>query len=234
MSAENANPSGVLRAARAAALFACALALSACTPQQALLASLIPQGTFSTVLGNFENVSDDNYRRMVEYERRGDWKGLAAFAEANIAKDRFTPDWRLILGYARTQLGEHRAAAEAYSEATRIEPDNATAWNLLAQSYRAAGESHRAVNVLNGAVLYLRDPSRTYYLLGESYGDLGRDAEAAASYRAAVKTDPKFAPAWFSLARASQKLGRTADALEAQAQVEKLDPKLAQRLRAGS
>ena len=150
----------------------CALVLSACTPQQALIAALMPAGAISTVLGNFERVSTDNYKRVIELETRGDWKGLAAFAESNLEKDRFNPDWLMILGYARTQLGEHRRAAEAYAEAARLEPDNATAWHLLAQSYRAAGESHRAVNVLNNALLSIRDPALTYYLLGESYGDL--------------------------------------------------------------
>ena len=211
----------------------CALALSACSPQQALLAALVPAGTIRTVLGNFERVSADNYKRVIELEARGDWKGLAAFAESNLAKDRFNPDWLLILGYARTQLGEHRSAAEPYAEAARIEPDNATAWHFLAQSYRAAGESHRAVNVLNNAVLSLRDPSLTYYLLGESYGDLKRHAQAAAAYREAVKIEPRFAAGWFSLAQTYQKLGRTVEAREAEKQLEKIDPKLAQRLRSG-
>src|SRR5688500_3554057 len=212
----------------------CAFALSACSPQQALMAALVPAGTIRTVLGNFERVSADNYKRVIELEARGDWKGLAAFAEANLAKDRFNPDWLLILGYARAQLGEHRGAVEAYAEAARLEPDNATAWHLLAQSHRAAGEPHRAVNVLNNALLSLRDPTLTYYLLGQSYGDFSRHTEAAGAYREAVKIEPRFAAAWFSLARTYQALGRAAEAREAEIQLEKIDPKLAQRLRAGS
>src|SRR5688572_11137509 len=170
----------------------CVLVVVGCTPQQALVAALMPASTIGTVLGNFERVSAENYKRVVELETRGDWKGLAAFAEANLAKDRFNTDWLLILGYARTQLGDHRTAAEAYAQAARLEPDNATAWHLLAQSYRSAGEPHRAVNVLNNALLALRHPPLTYYLLGASYGDLGRHAEAADAYRAAVKIEPRF------------------------------------------
>lgn len=210
------------------------LVAAACTPQQALLASLIPAGAVSTMLPNFERVSTDNYARVIELEKRGDWKGLAAFAEANLEKDRFNPDWLLILGQARTQLGNHAAAAEAYARAAQLEPDNATAWHLLAQSHRRAGEPHRAVNVLNNALLSVRNPALTYYLLGESYGDLRRDAEAVDAYRAAVKLEPRFPAAWFSLAKTYKTLGRAAEAQAAEAQLEKIDPKLAQRLRAGT
>lgn len=218
---------------RALAVLICIAMLTACTPQQALVAALMPTGTVGALLGNLEKVSEENLKRVVELERRGDWKALASFAEANLVKDRFNTDWLLILGYARSQLTEHAAATAAYAQAAQLEPDNATAWHLLAQSYRAAGEAHRAVNVLNNAILGLRDPAITYYLLGESYTDLGRYAEAAAAYRAAVKIEPKFTAGWFSLARTFQKLGRTAEARDAEMQLEKLDPKLAQRLRAG-
>lgn len=205
--------------------------LAACTPQQALIASLIPDGTLATVLGNFERVSDENRRRVAELDARRDWKGLADFADANLAKDRRNADWWLVAGYARTQLNQHVAAAKAYGEAVSIEPDNPAAWHLLAQSHRAAGEPARAINVLNNALLALRHPPLTYYLLGESYGDLGRHADAASAYGEALKIERNFPAAWFSLSKSYRKLGRMAEAREAERALEKLDAKLAQRLR---
>jgi tetratricopeptide (TPR) repeat protein len=219
----------------------CACMLQACTPQAALLASLIPDSTLNVVLGNLgivtgnlERVSDANRRRVAELEQRGDWKGLAMLAESSLRDDRANADWWLVAGYARSQLREHEAAAKAYEEVLRLEPDNPAAWHLLAQSYRVAGDSKRAVNVLNNALLALRDPPLTHYLLGESYADLKRDDEAAAAYRAAVKLEERFPAAWFGLAKAYGRLGRGAEAREAQARLEKLDPKLAQRLREGT
>lgn len=211
-----------------------ALLLAACTPQQALLASLIPPGTLNMVLGSFERVSDDNRRRVAELDARGDWAGLSKFADANLEKDRRNSEWWLVAGYARSRLGRHASASEAYAEAVSLEPDNPAAWHLLAQSYREGGEPRRAVTVLNNALLALRHPPLTYYLLGESYGDLGRDAEAAAAYREALKIERNFPAAWFGLGKSSRKLGRAADAREAELALEKLDPKLAQRLREGS
>jgi tetratricopeptide (TPR) repeat protein len=206
------------------------LALGACSPQAALLSYLIPEGTFSTLLGNLEKVTDDNRRRIVELERAGRWDELARLADQNLAKDASNAEWWLVSGYARSQLGEHRAAVKAYGEAVRLEPDSAAGWNLLAQSHRAAGDSQRAVVVLNNALLALRDAPVTVYLLGESYSDLGRFDSALTAYQQALAIEADFPAAWFGLARAYGKLGRPGEAREARARLEKLDPAMAKRL----
>lgn len=210
--------------------FCLCLMLTACSPQTAIIAALMPEGTMRTLLGNLEHVSDENRKRVAELEGAGRWHELGGFAEQNLAKDPANADWWLIAGYARSQLGQHRSAAEAYGEAVRLEPDNAAAWHLLAQSHRAAGESRRAVNVLNQARLALRDSALTVFLLGESYSDIGHYTEAAAAYREAIRIEAKFPAAWFGLARAHAKLGRAQEAREARATLEKLDPQLARRL----
>ena len=219
---------------RFALVFAFVHMLTACTPQAALIASLLPPGTINLMLGNLERVSDENRRRVAELEQRGDWHGLASFAERSLATDRSNADWWLVAGYARSQLRDHAAATKAYQEVLRLEPDNPAGWHLLAQTHRAAGDATRAVNVLEHALLALRDSPLTYYLLGETYADLARYDEAAASYRSAVKIEERFPAAWFGLAKAYERLGRVTEARAAQAQLEKLDPRLAQRLRDGS
>jgi tetratricopeptide (TPR) repeat protein len=208
-----------------------AVLVCGCTPQQALLGALMPTSAITTMLGNFQHVSEDSLKRVVELERKGEWEELTRFAEQNIAKDRSNAEWWLIAGYARSQLGRHASAAEAYDMVVRLEPDNAAGWNMLAQSYRANGDLPRAVNTLNNALLALREPAATYFLLGESYMDLGRSQDAAAAYREAVKIEARFANAWFGLARAYERAGRAAEARDAESQLEKLDPALAKRLR---
>lgn len=210
-------------------IVSCVLALSACTTA-GILASLVPDGTTSTLLGNLEKVSDVNRKRVAELERAKRWDELARFAEQNLAKEASNADWWLILGYARSQSGAHDAAAKAYSEAVRIEPDNESAWNLLAQAHRARGDSQRAVLVLNNALLALREAPVTWYLLGESYGDLGRYGDARAAYEKALSIEQQFPAAWFGVARAYRRLGLEEHAREARAKLEKLDPQLAKRL----
>jgi tetratricopeptide (TPR) repeat protein len=214
-------------------LLACAAlvpALVACTPQQALIANLVPSSAVTTLLGNAQRVSTDNRKRIIELDSAGRWDELARFADENIKKDPFTTDWRIVKGYALTQAGDHRGAIEAYADAVRLEPDSAMAWNNLAQAHRSAGDSRRAVIVLERAMLVVRDVPATPFLLGESYSDIRRYDEAVPAYRQAVSLDPKLALAWFGLARAYGRLGRDRDALEARRVLEKLDPKLAERL----
>ena len=207
------------------------LVLGGCGPKAALLSALIPDGTTATVLGNLQRVEDQNRRRVLDLEAAKKWDELARFAEENIAKDRQNSEWWFVLGYARGQLKQHDAAAEAFASAVRFEPDNMSAWNSLGQSYRAAGDPRRAINVLNSALNVSRDSPVTLYLLGESYGDVQRHRDAAAAYREAVGLAPNFAAAWFSLARTYNELGRREDADAARARLEKLDPKLAAELK---
>ena len=168
-------------------------------------------------------MSDENRKRVAELEQAGRWDELARFAEQNLAKDRGNADWWLVAGYARSQLGQHREAADAYGEAVRLEPDNIAAWNLLAQAYRAAGEPRRAVNALNNALTATRDSPVTFFLLGESYTDLRRYEEAAAAYREAVRRTH-----FRRRGLRSPALTRGSAAREAGARrLERLDPKLA-------
>ena len=212
---------------------AIAIALNACTTMQ-VVSMLVPDGTTSMLLSHLEKVSDVNRRRVVELEAAGRWDELARFAEQNLAKEASNADWLLILGYARSRAGAHDAAAKAYGEAVRLEPDNEAAWNLLAQSHRARGDSQRAVIVLNNALLALREAPATMYLLGESYSDLGRDVDARFAYEKSLAMEPQFSAAWFGLTRAYQRLGLTAEAGAARARLEKLDPQLAKRLDAAA
>ena len=216
---------------RAFAILCALVALAACTPQQALLASLIPEGTTNVLLSHLERIEDRNRRRIIELETAGTWEELDRFAQENIIKDQANADWWFVSGYARTQLGRHTEAADAFANATRLEPDNMAAWNYLAQSYRAGGDSRRAVNALNRALNVTRDAPATLYLLGASYGDLGRYNDAVAAYREAVSREPQFAQAWHALARTYGELGQREEAEAARARLEKIDPKLAATLK---
>lgn len=209
-------------------LLCCSLA--ACTPQAGLLMSLLPDGTVPILLSNLERVDDNNRQRLEDFERRGDWIGLARFAEENLAKDKSNVDWWLVAGYAYSRLGQHQRATEFYGEAVRLAPEEATGWNLLAQSYRATGQPQRAISTLNNALLAVRDSPETFYLLGESYGDIGRFDLARVAYQEALKIDSGFAEAWFGMGRACVRLDRSAEAREIVGVLERLNPRLATEL----
>lgn len=198
-------------------LLACWMAVSGagCTPQQALMSALVPDGTASMLLSHLQGVDDANRRRIVELEQKRDWAELARFADANIARDPFSAEWRMIGGYAQSQAHNYRLATGYFGEMVRLSPDDMTGYHFLADAQRSAGEPRRALTTLERALLVSRESSVTYFLLGEVNSDLAQHDTSAAAYRRALEIDPMLADAWFGLGRASLKLGRAQDAREA-------------------
>lgn len=205
--------------------------LTACTPAQHLLISLLPDGTIPILLSHLERESDVNRRRVAELEQAADWEGLAKFADDNIAKDRNNANWWLVAGYAHSRQKKHARAIECFQEMVRLEPAAADGWNFLGQEYRAMGDAQRAVEVLSRALTILRDAPVTLLLLGEGYSDLNRHELAARAYRQALDLDAGLTPAWIGLARSHIKLGRYAEAESIARAVESSNPQLAAAIR---
>jgi tetratricopeptide (TPR) repeat protein len=222
------HPALVTIRALAAAL---ALACCACTPQQQLIMSLLPDGTIPVLLSHFERMDDTNRRRIVEFEQRRDWGGLAGFAEANLAKDRSNSNWWLIAGYAYSQLEQRRRAIECYTEVVRLEPQDILGWNLLAQAYRLTGQPERALQIANRALAVRTDSPETWFLVGESESDLGRAEPAVKAYRRAIQLEERYAHAWLGLGKAYRRLGRSAEFNHVAQVLDKLNPPLARELR---
>ncbi len=184
----------------------------ACTPQQALISALIPDGTASVLLGHLQGVEDGNRRRIVELEQQGAWVELAAFADANIGRDPFSPEWRMIGGYAHARRQDFGRAAHYFGEMVRLAPDDVAGYEFLAEAQRAGGEPQRAVVTLERALRIGRESPNTFSILGNAYVDLGRDAEAIAAYRRALEIDPLMMHALWGYGSASVRAGRLDDA----------------------
>jgi tetratricopeptide (TPR) repeat protein len=207
-------------------------ALAGCTPQSALLSSLIPDGTTSILLSHLQQEEEGNRKRVAEMESRKDWDGLVKLAEENLARDRKNTGWWLVAGYSHTQAGRHQRAIECYREMAELAPDDMAGWELLAQSYRAAGQPQRAAQTLNNALRVRDNVPEIWLVLGQSYDDLGRADLAVGAYRAAVKLNDEFAQAWLGLGRAYARLGRRAEFEQAVKALERLSPPLAKELAA--
>lgn len=218
------------RVLTAAALAITLAFLAGCTPQAALLAGLLPDGTVSVLLGHLEGTDDEVKKRLLEMESRKDWSGIARFADESVARDRTNADWWFVSGYAHSRAGRPGRAAEAFNELVRLAPDDAENWTLLAQAYRDNKQPQRAVQSLNTAHQIRKGTAPTYFLLGESYADLNRDLPAAAAYRESVQIDADFAPAWFGFGRASARLGRWPDFENALKSLQRLHPAMAKEL----
>jgi tetratricopeptide (TPR) repeat protein len=197
-----------------------------------LLLGLLPEGTFTTLLNNMRDVNEPNRDKLAELEKKGDWDGVIKLAQANIARDPMNADWRVVAGYAHSQLMQYERAAEYFREAIRISPDDIDAWNLLAQAQRALGQHERAIRTLDEALRVKRDSPMTYYLLGESFTDIGQPDRAVGFYEQAVQRDPKFTDAVYRLGATYARLGRKADFEGMVKHLERLDPAAAKQLAA--
>jgi len=207
-----------------------AAVLPACTPQQALISALIPDGTAAVVLGNLQGIADSNRRRIAELEQQGDWAGLVRFADANIAIDPLSAEWRLIGGYAHARQRDFAGAARYFGEMVRLAPDDVAGYEFLAEAQRAGGEPQRAVVTLQRALRIGRESPATYAILGSAYADLGRDADALAAYRRALEIDPRMVPALWGYGAASARAGRLDDARAAAGALRRAGSPLAARL----
>ena len=182
------------------------------------MSALVPDGTASILLGHMQ--------------KQGDWAALATFAEDNIAKDAFSAEWRVVAGYARSQLREYPQAIAHFSELVRMSPDDATGYHFLAETQRAAGQPERAVTTLERALLVLRESSVTFRMLGDANSDAVRYVPAVTAYRRALAIDAADAEAWFGLGRASLRLARNNDAREALRALEQMHSPRAAELKA--
>jgi len=209
-----------------------ALMMTACTPQMQALLAVLPDGTFTSLLGHMERVEDVNRKRIAELEARGDWEGLARFADENIAKDSSNAEWYLVAGYAHAQAKQYPRAVERYGEAVRLEPADPMGWTLLARAQRSAGQPERAVRTLESALLMTRESPPVFSELGDSYSALGRHDRALAAYEAALKLEPRHAEAWLGAGRAYLRLRRVDEARKVVERLQALDPARAAELRA--
>ena len=205
-------------------------ALAGCTPQAALLSSLIPDGTTSILLSHLQSEEEGNRKLVTALEAKKDWDGLVTLAEQNLARERRVAGWWFVAGYAHSQAGRHQRAAECFHEMAQLSPDDIEAWELLAQEYLASGQPKRAVQTLNNALRVRDNSPATWILLGQGYEDLARSDLALDAYRAALKLDRELAQAWLGYGRASARLDRRADYEQAVKTLEKLDPPLAKQL----
>jgi tetratricopeptide (TPR) repeat protein len=91
-----------------------------------------------------------------------------------------------LLGIANVNLRDFPAAESALLQAARLQPQEASIYLYLGESYAATSRNRAAVDVLEKYVRMvgnpeqdkLRDVSRAYYLLGQSLRRLGREDEA--------------------------------------------------------
>ncbi len=168
--------------------------------------------------------------RVLELEKKQDWRGLIDYAREQSARAPDSPDWDIIAGYGWLQVRNYTQAVAALNRATRRSPEDVDGWSLLGEAYRLSGDPQAAVRTLEHAVTVGRASGPAHYLLGEAYRDYGRPDRAIRSYRESIRIDPEFAATWFGLGLAYLQTGQREELKETLERLRALNPALAKEL----
>jgi len=170
-------------------------------------------------------------QHIAELDKKQDWAAMVQFAEEQQKRDPGGSDWGVVAGYGWLRSRDYTKAIAALSRVTQRNPEDVSAWNLLGEAQRLAGQPGRAVQTLERASAVGRTSFVTFFLLGQAYRDADRLDRAINAYREAVRLEPQFAGSWFELGSAQVRIGERKEAEAALEILQKLDPALADRLK---
>ena len=168
---------------------------------------------------------------IAELDKKQDWAAMVQLAVEQQKGDPENSDWGVVAGYGWLRSRDYVKAIAALSRVTQRSPEDISAWNLLGESQRQAGQPGRATQTLEHASIIGRTSYLTFFLLGEAYRDASRLDRAVGAYREAVRLEPLFPRGWFELGSAQVRIGERKDAEAALEILQKLDPSLAVRLK---
>ena len=114
-------------------------------------------------------------------------KSITAEAQFQVAFDR---------GRTAAQARDWQSAADAYSEAIRMDPASADALRRRGSAYLHLGEFDRALADLDGAARLDPADAGTVYNRGLARARLGDDAGALADFSEAIRLNPELARAY--------------------------------------
>ncbi|MBM25004.1 MAG: hypothetical protein CL760_04810, partial [Chloroflexi bacterium] len=153
------------------------------------------------------NYTNAYFNRGVSYGKLGKHEEAKA--------DRAHTNFNRGLSYGK--LGKHEEAIDEYSEAIKLNPNYADAYNNRGFSYGKLGKHEEAK----------ADRADTNFFRGVSYGKLGKHEEAIDEYSETIKIDPNYSKAYNNRGLSYCELGQHEKAIEDYNKVILLNPKYA-------
>jgi len=133
------------------------------------------------------------------------------------------------IGYCYEKLGSYTKAVEAYKQAIRLDPDNASPlYCHLGGAYMNLSLYKDAIEAFKQAIRIDPDCVDAHYNLGLAYGELGNHAKAIESFKQAIRINPDYVIAYINLGVAYYNFDLYKDAIEAYKQAIRIDPDYAQ------
>jgi S1-C subfamily serine protease/Tfp pilus assembly protein PilF len=134
------------------------------------------------------------------------------------------------IGYCNAELGNYIKAIEAFKQAIRIDPNNASAYGNLGKIYSSLGLDKDAIEACKQAIRIDPDHVDAYYGLGLTYYSLGLYKDAIEAFKQAIRINPDDADPHFSLGISYFRIGAKSSALNEYKILKDLDINLANQL----
>ena len=154
-----------------------------------------------------------------------------AFEEYAIAF-RFGADVKIArnLGFIATQKKLLNEGAHWFSEATKLDPNNAETWFNLGFALERNSQQKEAVDAFIEAVRINPNLDRAWYGMALSHAALGNHAEAAAALEKTVILQPMHGDAWYHLGMAHQHANNPDRVAQVIKKLREFEPKRANQL----
>lgn len=149
---------------------------------------------------------------IVARVQQGDMRNAFALAEAALKNGLRHPLLYRLCGVRADAEGRLRDAAEAFSAALALEPDNATTMSALGLALARIGHLQDARALLLKAIAAEPNEAATHFNLGWTYENLGELEAAAQRYARAIELDPKRAVAHANAAAVAARRARWGEA----------------------
>ncbi|MEL6152085.1 MAG: tetratricopeptide repeat protein, partial [Chloroflexota bacterium] len=175
--------------------------------------------------GDEENV-DALIGRSEAYIALGEERRALADARRAVTLAPDNPDAYIARGAALLAT-DIDAALEDFSEATRLDPEYAEAYLVLAQVYSALGQGSQALANYDAAIEIEPENADYVYARGLLHYNMGNLEEALADYDAAIEIDPDNADYYFSRAYVNFDLGNIDATIADDDRVIELEPDFA-------
>lgn len=199
-----------------AGVIACLVFCAACA--QVAMVSVPP---VIVAIGN--HLDQRTANQITEMEKKKDWAGMLALAQAQLEREPARMDWWFLQGYALARLGQHAAAVDSFQKAIRLSPEDEATWLALGASQSALGQSERAIQTYQQLLRNRPESASAYLALADIYLQKGQMELAISNYRENVRYDPDSTQGWYSLAAAYHNSGQRERRDEALQSLRKLD-----------
>ena len=154
-----------------------------------------------------------------------------AFDEYSIAF-RFGADVKIArnLGFIATHKKLLNEGVYWFSEATKLDPNNAETWFNLGFSLERNSPHREAVDAFAESVRLNPNLDRAWYGMALSYAALGNHTGAAAAFEETVKLQPMHGEAWYHLGMAHHNANNHARVAQVIEKLRSFEPKRANQL----